>query len=107
MEGIGRLGPSVGVYRHRHDRGTRLPAEKVEVKEVEPGVFPGDGGIEMMRHWLEITLPLLRPGLLRPVVHDGILTSLRTIGTPAVGLAPSVASVSSVELTRSPTPRRP
>jgi hypothetical protein len=50
VEGIRRLGSCVRVYRHRHDRGTRLAAEKIEVKEVEPRVFPGDGGVEMMRH---------------------------------------------------------
>jgi hypothetical protein len=26
------------------------PREKIEVKHVEPRVFPGDGGVEMMRH---------------------------------------------------------
>jgi hypothetical protein len=39
VEGIRRLGSCVRVYRHRHDRGTRLAAEKIEVKEVEPRVF--------------------------------------------------------------------
>lgn len=43
VEGIRRLGSCVRVYRHRHDGGTRLAAEKIEVKEVEPRVFPGDG----------------------------------------------------------------
>jgi ribosomal protein L31E len=50
VEGIRRLGSRVRVHRHRHDRGTRLATEKIEVKEVEPRVFPGDGGVEMMRH---------------------------------------------------------
>jgi hypothetical protein len=50
VEGIRRLGSRVRIDRHRHDRGTRPPAEKIEVKEVEPRVFPGDRGIEMMRH---------------------------------------------------------
>jgi len=50
VEGIRRLGSCVRVDRHRHDRGTWLAAEKIEVKEVEPRVFPGDDGVEMMRH---------------------------------------------------------
>jgi hypothetical protein len=50
VEGIRHLGSRVRVYRHRHDRGTGPAAEKIEVKEVEPRVFPGDGGVEMMRH---------------------------------------------------------
>jgi hypothetical protein len=50
VEGIRRLGSRVRVYGHRHYRGTRPAAEKIEVKEVEPRVFPGDSGVEMMRH---------------------------------------------------------
>jgi hypothetical protein len=50
VEGVRCLGSCVRVYRHRHDRGTRLAAEKIEVTDVEPRVFPGDGGVEMMRH---------------------------------------------------------
>jgi hypothetical protein len=38
VEGIRRLGSCVRVHRHRHDRGTRLAAEKIEVKDVEPRV---------------------------------------------------------------------
>jgi hypothetical protein len=66
VEGTRRLGSRVRIDRHRHDRGTRLPAEKIEVKEVEPRVFPGDRGVEMMRHQLKMTLHLFAPGVLRP-----------------------------------------
>ena len=65
VEGVRRLGSCVRVYRHRHDRGTRLTAEKIEVKEVEPRVFPGDGSVEMMRH-LKMTLHPCASGVLRP-----------------------------------------
>ena len=41
VEGIRRLGSCVRVYRDRHDRGTRLAAEKIEVTDVEPRVFAG------------------------------------------------------------------
>jgi hypothetical protein len=50
VEGIRRLGSCVRVYRHRHDRGTRLAAENIEVKDVEPRIFPADDSVEMMRH---------------------------------------------------------
>ena len=82
VEGIRRLGSRVRVYRHRHDRGTRLAPEKIEVTDVEPRILPGDSGVEMMRHQLKMTFQLFCLGRVAFVVHDRILTSLRTIGTP-------------------------
>ena len=40
----------VRVHRHRHHGRSRPPAEKVEVADVDPGIFPRGRRVEMVGH---------------------------------------------------------